>query len=254
VLIVVDELPIFLGKVSDSENGPRRVGDILNWLRGIRQDTQGPVTWIVTGSVGMDSFVERRGLQGTINDLTPQTLGAYSDETAVAFLKELGADPRLNMPDEVCAEIIARVGWPLPFYLQLLFSSLLDRPPERRTAPDFPTVDDVAAAYNDLLQPHNYIRFSHWDSRLKEQFDDPADADIARYLLTHVCQRKRGFPRQKLFELLVARQPHADPEALDRRLRDILELLERDGYLIRSGNACAFRSFLLRDYWKRRYA
>ncbi|MBI3947011.1 MAG: ATP-binding protein [Armatimonadetes bacterium] len=255
VLIAVDELPIFLGKVADSEDGVRRARGVLDWLRGVRQNTGGRVSWIITGSVGLDSFVERRGLHGAINDLTPQTLGAFSDETAVAFLKALGANldrPR-NMGDEVCAEIIRRVGWPLPFYLQLLFSSLMDRPAERREAPGFPTTEDVAAAYDDLLQPHQQIRFDHWDSRLDQQFDDPADAGIARYVLAHVCQRARGCPRGKLFNLLLSRQPNVDPDALERRLVSILHLLGRDGYLLQTGSTHAFRSFLLRDYWKRRF-
>jgi hypothetical protein len=256
VLVAVDEVPVFLAKLSNAPDGPRRASEFLYWLRALRQAGGNKVTWTLSGSIGLDSFVERRGLQGTVGDLQIQTLGAYSGEVAVACLKKLGSNPRyrLNMPEPVCRDIIARVGWPLPYYLQLLFHGLLQRPPERLKAPDFPTESDVADAYEDLLQPHHSPYFSHWDSRLDRQFDDPADAGIARYLLNHVCQDARGRPRQKLFDLLVARQPHADPDVLDRRLRGILDLLERDGYFLRSGDAYAFRSFLLRDYWKRRYA
>jgi hypothetical protein len=253
VLVALDELPIFLGKISDAEDGPRRAAEVLHWLRGIRHSTTGRATWVMAGSVGLDSFVERRGLQGTINDLTPQTLGAYSDETAAAFLKRLGSDPKygLRMTDEVCSEIITRVGWPLPYYLQLLFCALTECAGARRAAPGFPTADDVAAAYEDLLQPHHRIQFGHWDSRLDKQFDDPADAGIARFLLSHICQRPRGCTRQKLLDLLVGRQPNADPDALERRLVSTLHLLDGDGYLLRAGDSYAFRAFLLRDYWKR---
>ena len=256
VLIAVDELPVFLSKLSDLENGPSRAREVLDWLRAVRHAAGARVTWVVSGSIGLESFVERRGLQGTINDFLPQALGAYSDEVAVAFLKCLGESPEygVNMPDSVCGEILARVGWPLPYYLQLLFHSLLQRPSARRTAPDFPTEADVADAYEELLEPSHASHFSVWDSRLDQQFDDPADAGVARYLLTRTCRQERGHTQQKLFDLLVARQPNADPDALDRRLRSILELLERDGYLLRAGDTYAFRSFLLRDYWQRRYA
>ena len=252
LLIALDELPIFLANLSDQEDGLRRVASVLQWLRALRHREDAQVTWVLAGSVGLDSFVERRGLQGTINDLTTQTLGAYSDETAVAFLKWLGAKYRepVNMPDDVCAEIITRVGWPLPYYLQMVFCALLDRP-DRRSAQGFPTRGDVGAAHDELLEHHHRFQFGHWDSRLEKQFDDPADAGIARYLLSHICQRPRGSARQKLFELLVARQPDADPDALDRRLKGLLNFLENDGYLLRDGNSYAFRSFLLRDYWKR---
>ena len=53
---------------------------------------------------------------------------------------------------------------------------------------------------------------------------------------------------------LLARSPQADPESVERELDLVLGLLERDGYLMRDKNTCVFRSFLLRDYWRNRFA
>jgi hypothetical protein len=82
---------------------------------------------------------------------------------------------------------------------------------------------------------------------------DVARAATARFLLKEVCRTNRGVSRQRLLERLLARSPQADPESVERELDLVLGLLQRDGYLMRDRNTCAFRSFLLRDYWKRRF-
>ena len=51
---------------------------------------------------------------------------------------------------EVIDEVLLRVGWPIPYYLQLMFHSLVSIAAERRSS-NFPTVDDVATAFLLLL-------------------------------------------------------------------------------------------------------
>jgi hypothetical protein len=103
-----------------------------------------------------------------------------------------------------------------------------------------------------LLDPHSSTYFAYWDTRLDDQLD-VAEAATARFLLSHICKSKRGMGRERLLHLVLARRPDADPEAVERELRFTLDLLERDGYLQRRKSTYAFRSFLLRDYWKRRF-
>jgi hypothetical protein len=44
--------------------------------------------------------------------------------------------------------------------------------------------------------------------------------------------------------------PEIEPESL---LREILEILQHDGYLEQKGSRFTFTSHLLRDWWKRRF-
>ena len=256
LLVAVDELPIFLARLDKEENGPKRVANVLHWLRAARQAGKPAVRWVVCGSVGLDSFVESRGLVGTVNDFQIQTLGAYDDKTAVECLQKLGASPRYNMPlsEEACRLILDRVGWPLPYYLQLMFHALIEVRDDGSKGAGFPTAGDVETAFGRLLDPHQAFQFSHWDTRLDDQFSDPADAGDARFLLKRICRHPQGIGRDVLLADLVARKPNADAEALERSLRATLMLLERDGYLLCSGSDYAFRSFLLRAYWERRFA
>jgi hypothetical protein len=253
ILLGVDELPIFLAKLQKEVNGGARVDLVLRWLRALRLNTPKKITWIICGSVGLDTFVEQHDLVGTINDLTLQRLGPFTEETAVAFLKALGASEQNPLPvwDAVAKAILERVGWPLPYYLQLMFHALRELPPDVRS-PGYPSVEDVDSAFTELLSPHCSSYFAHWDTRLDDQLD-VAQAATARFLLKQICTSNRGVSRNKLLQLLLGRHPNADPEPLERELGLVLDLLERDGYLHRHRSTYAFRSFLLRDYWKRRF-
>jgi hypothetical protein len=124
--------------------------------------------------------------------------------------------------------------------------------PEVRS-PSYPSEADVEAAYEQLLSPHCFSYFAHWDTRLDDQLDVARSA-TARFVLKEICRTNRVVGRGRLLERLLGRSPQTDPEAVERELDLVLGLLERDGCLMRDKNACVFRSFLLRDYWRRRFA
>ena len=139
VLIVVDELPVFLTELQRHHDDPDRIRAFLNWFRGLRMRYRKNVRWLLLGSVGLDGFVEARNLTPSINDLDTATLGAYSDETAMEFLRGLGQSKHVELSSEVRRAILNEIGWPLPFFLQLVFQRLhsnLGRPartPTHRT-------------------------------------------------------------------------------------------------------------------------
>lgn len=255
ILVAVDELPIFLAALHKSENGPARVTEVLHWLRAARQAGSPAVRWVVCGSIGLDSFVESRGLAGTVNDFLTRSLGAFREPVATAFLRQLANQPRyqMDLSDDVCRRVLDRIGWPLPYYLQLMFQALLDGRPAATPRPPL-TPADVERAFESLLDPGHTAKFSHWDTRLDDQFADADDARTARFVLKRTCIGAQGVHRETLVEDLAARKPGADVDELDRRLRSVLQLLERDGYVLRQDDAYAFRSFLLREYWRKRFA
>ena len=254
VLITLDELPIFLNKILHADGGLDGVRQVLDWLRSVRQACGTRLPWILCGSIGLDSFVERHQLFGCINELLPQPLGAFDDDTAARLLKHLAKTGGygFEIGDEVARAMVDRVGWPIPYYLQLLFHALSDLPAARRTA-GYPSLDDVDAACQTLLDPQHRGHFGHWDARLGDLLDADGQRN-ARSLLGRLCGEPRGCSRTALLNLLAGEHPHADPRQLDRQLCDLLELLERDGYLARQGDTYAFRSFLLRDFWRKRFA
>jgi hypothetical protein len=253
VLIAIDELPIFLTKLLEAPDGPTRVRSILDWLRSVRQMTGRRMPWILCGSIGLDSFVAKHGLEGSINELLPMPIDAITPMQAAALLKRLGERPAHACPisNDVANLMIQKVGWLAPYYLQLLFHALKSRPASSRTA-SFPSEKDVDDAYLALLSPHHRVHFGHWDSRLGDLLDGNEEA-AAKLILAHLSGYPGGRTLEQLRSVLAQASPQADAGKLDKQLRSVLEFLERDGYLGRISDRWAFRSFLLRDYWHRRF-
>ena len=255
ILIAVDELPVLLEALEEADPDQRRLHAFLNWFRGLRLRYRENVRWLLLGSVGLDTFAELRRLTATINDLQPESLGAYDEPTAIAFLQALAASKGIEMDEDICRLVLDQIGWPLPFFLQLVFHEIYTRlgPPPRRK----PTPDDVKEACEGLIAPQFYKHFEPWRGRLSEGLD-VEHHKTAVTILNALCAKPAGLSRSQLTSLVQAKFPSKDPDDIARMVATTLGQLERDGYLLKQaatedgGTTYAFRSFLLRGYWHAR--
>jgi hypothetical protein len=254
VLIAVDELPVLLQVLAEGDRSGARLRGFLNWFRALRLRYGKNVRWLLLGSVGLDTFAEVRRLTASISDLKPSSLGAYSEATAIAFLQTLGKSKGVKMSKALCNVILREIGWPLPFFLQLVFHelhSLLGRPPRQ------PQAKDAKQACDQLTAPEFYKHFEPWRGRLAEGMN--AEHQLAAMsVLNTICPHIDGLPRLRLLDALMRKFPQRDADEVSRILATTLGQLERDGYLLRrdgegsAADSYAFRSFLLRRYWHAR--
>ncbi|SOD98411.1 ATP-binding protein [Spirosoma fluviale] len=241
-LIVIDELPILLNRIAKAENGKQRAESFLHWLRSFRQLPGLRIRWVFCGSIGLDSFTERMGVVKTINDLYGFPLGAFTPKVADQFLERLGQDNSLPLSPAVRQEIVTLTGWPLPYYLQLLFSKLKSAHRIQGLS-SVVTVEDVAPAFSKAAVHSN---LGTWMERLDEQLTDE-DARLAKGILDLLSRQQKGRKRSLLEQHLGALR--VAPENIKDKATQLLKMLERDGYLLSQEGTYAFRSPLLRTYW-----
>lgn len=244
VLIALDESPELLLtlKRSDEIEGPKRVVAFLHWLREMRQSYRHKIRWVFLGSIGLDNFVSNHNIHYLINDFQNFPLEAFTPDEADEFLKKLSesSNPSIKLDESERTEIIRRVGWPLAFHLHLVFHELRNS-----------QMISVTAAFDSLLKPENLVYFDPWRERIDAQFSEP-DAAACKEILKHACQAPDGCDRGQFLAVLTTK-PSAEVEIIDERLSRLLINLQSDGYLIQKDSRYAFRSFLIRDYWKRRH-
>lgn len=240
-IVIIDELPVLLNRLSKMEDGNQRVSNFLHWLRGLRQFPENKVRWVFCGSVGLDSFAERSNLTLTINDIEKFPLGAFTDDIARKFLVQLGRDNEFELPLVVRDELLVQVGWPLPYYLQLVFNKL--RSWCYLQNKKLPVVEDIPKAF-ELAAVHSNL--GTWIERLDEQLPDE-ESLLAKGILDYLAKRNKGYKRanieKRLFKMGIAMEDIKDTAT------QLLKMLERDGYLLSTNGHYAFRSPLLRIFW-----
>ncbi len=248
-LVCIDELPVFIvNLLQQGDEGRRRARAFLYWLRDLRQTHYRRVKWLLAGSIGLDTLAARLGLSDTINDLEPFPLDAFSEESAKRFLAELAASYSIEFGPELCDAVVRRVGWPVPYYLQLMFEHLREECLEQDKAPD---IAMVAQVFEKLLGMGYRNHFDYWRQRLDEELGQP-EAGYAVLLLSRICRSEPGEGQENLAQILGQRM--GDPNERDKMLNYLLEVLVSDGYLIERQGRYAFRLEWLRVYWQRRFA
>lgn len=242
-LIMVDEVTILLNSyLRDGEKGMDNVVFFLNWLRSFRQISKSKIRWIFCSSIGLDNFTNAHGLSYTFNDVSPFPLGAFDTTTSKKLLQQLAKSDNLPLTDELNDYIIHKLGWTLPYFLQILFYKVNYLVQIQA----FPlTQTTINQAYKQLLK-ENYL--NTWDERLK---DYGAMEIPSRTLLKQLCQHSEGSSRTILIDVL--NHQIKDPSKSETLTAQAIKMLENDGYLIENNKKYSFRSPLLRDFWFNRF-
>ena len=253
VLLVIDELPIFLMRLVRDDGGAQRADVFLSWLRGVLQWLGGdaPVL-IVSGSIGLAPLVARLGIPDRINHLDPFRLGPWDRDTSIACFGRLAESSDLPVEDGVAGAVYEALGIGIPQHVQSFFARLRDFAAKQRR--DRLTVGDVDEVYRtELLGPSGQIDLAHYETRLGEALED-RDRTIAMEILAEAATGE-GFGLDARRSLETLYSPLVEDAA--GRIAEVLELLEHDGYLEPGGDGSPplhrFPSRLLKDWWSAHY-
>ncbi len=257
LLILLDEFPLMLEKLIQQNR--QEAEQILAWLRIWRQSS-GICRFVFTGSIGLQSLLERHGLGETMNDCFPYPLGPYKLAEARGLWRHfalIADEVPWQVAEPVIAYALSRVGWLSPYFLCLLLDESMRAARERRQ--EYPVdatsearieIEDVNDAYEKLLAERS--RFHHWEKRLKDALT-PGDQDFCLSLLTHLSRCAEGLTLDELSNRLARREP--DPDRCAKRLQELLVRLTDEGYTSTPdiNRRVQFLSFPLRDWWNRNH-
>lgn len=249
VLLVIDEVPIFLKRMLERDGNPARVDEFLSWLRATTQalGENSPVL-ILSGSIGLEPLVRRLGIPDRINHLDPCRLGPWDRDTSVACFDRLAESHGLPVEGGVAGAVYDSLGLGIPQHVQSFFARLREN--AAMQGRDRVTVGNVAEVYrNGLLGPSGQSDLVHYETRLKEAFDDQGYS-IAMEIVAEAAIEGAFMPGAErslaaLYGELV--------EDVSVRISDALEVLVHDGYLEARKDGYRFQSRLLKDWWTARF-
>ena len=248
VLLVIDELPIFLSRLSANPDGTRQVDEFLSWMRHAFQTVDDCPVAILAGSIGLLPLVERLGLPDRINYFAPFPLAPWDRKTSVACFRRLAEEYELHSEEEVAGVVHDVLGLGVPHFIQRLFAQLKDY--SESNAGASVTKQDVLEAYRTgLLGPWGQGDLIHYETRLRAALDEDSYAIVMEILAETATQGVLSASARRTFENQL-RDRFADGS---ERIRQVLGVLEHDGYLARHTDVYQFEFKLLKDWLKARY-
>lgn len=250
VVLAIDELPILTSRLlkgSDNKITAERTQateEFLSWLRKNGQAHRGQICLILSGSVGLHPILHQVGLTAQANIYAPFDLRPWDHRAATDCLAELAETYKLNLSQEVRAEMCRRLRCLVPHHVQQFFDHLHEH--LRRQRRPVATRADVAYVYEqELLGVRGQTDLDHYESRLKMVLDLQG-YQAALGLLTEAATNCG-----QLRDHTIAQ--YCDYYGDTVSIQNVLHVLEHDGYLERSDDGYQFVSALLEDWWCARY-
>lgn len=178
VLLVIDELPIFLKRMLHNDDGHEEVDEFLSWLRGtLQQFGDGSPTVIISGSIGLEPLVRRLGIPDRINYLYNFRLGPWNRGTCIECFDRLDRSSDFQVEGGVGQAVYDKLGIGIPHHVQSFFARLAEyalMQGRQRMA-----VSDVDEVYRRvLLGPAGQNDLIHYATRLKEGLGDELDYNL----------------------------------------------------------------------------
>lgn len=252
IVICLDELPIMLNRLITKPGDPaehRVEAEVfLSWLRRAFTAHPDKVRWIVCGSIGLEPILARHNLSFTIGHLRALHLPPWDRATADACLRSLAAGQGYDWPEECREVLLDRLAHFIPHHVQMYFGHVIDD--WRRRGATTLTAEDVDRVWHKhMLSTRGHAELADYEERLLRVLEKTA-VDLALALLTEAAVVGRLKPAAAAAIVENHRLDHSE-----KSLRDVLRVLEHDGYLERDGDSggWVFVSPLIRDWWSRRF-
>lgn len=239
MLLVLDELPILARELERRQPGDGLA--MLHTLRRQRQEHPHRLRILCLGSIGFHHVV-RGESDGSLNDLDKQRLGPLSSDDATYLSACLIEGSGLATTDApAVARAISREVEGVPFYVHRFVYSALERAGAAPIAPE----DAWALVEAAIADPDDPWELRHYRKRIPRYFGD--DARLADATLSALARSESGATLNQIAGLLDA-QPAVAPVDCEQ-VRDVVERLESDHYLVREGQLRRFAFSLVRRAW-----
>jgi hypothetical protein len=251
VLLLMDEVPILVNRLlkgGDYRITPerrQRTDEFMSWLRDNSQRHQGKVRIIVTGSIGLEPVLRQAGLSASLNNFAVYDLKPWSEETAVGCLRALAAEYGVQFRGDAEVYMARRLGCCIPHHVQTFFQRVHDVCVRRKNM-EMSALDVEPIYDSEMLGSRGHAELAHYEERLRMVLGSET-LPLALEMLTEAAVTGR-LTREALTAL---RNFYQFPErtVVDAQ-KEILGVLEHDGYLRPEDNGFVFVSRLVADWWK----
>lgn len=241
LLFLWDEMPFMLANVRDQENEETAL-QVLNVLRSLRQTYHG-FRMLMTGSIGLHhvltSFAKSSNANAAVNDMYSVDVTPLAATHAKELATTLIRAEKLDVTDtDTIAQDIAQISDGFAFFIHHIVR-VLKR--ERHTI-DSRRLESVVN--QQLTAADDPWELRHYKNRLADYYG--ADERTVLYLLDELALSEEPATARALLAHL---QTVGDYDDFDQ-VKDLLQKLAQDHYLVRESSGYSFRFSLIKRWWK----
>lgn len=252
VLLMFDEIPIMVNRMLKGQDytiTPERKRDVdqfMSWLRRNSIAHQGKIRMVLTGSIGFEPVLHQAGLSATLNTFHPFDLPPWDRAAAVGCLDALAEGYGIRFEDGTQDKMVDMLGCCIPEHVEMFFSHVRDRC-HRNHRHEF-RKSDVAEVYRDeMLGARGHAALTHYEERLKMVLGNELSPLAFEMLSEAAITGCLGREQLLALQAGIALEQRSPADAQ----KEIIHVLEHDGYFRGSRKGYVFVSHLVRDWWKK---
>ncbi|MBN1342423.1 MAG: ATP-binding protein [Phycisphaerae bacterium] len=254
VLLLLDEVPILVNNILKGEDRRMtperraRTDEFLSWLRRNSLEHQGHIRIVVSGSIGLEPILRQAKLSATINNFAPFELKPWDEDASIGCLEALANEYGVCFQEGAATEMVRRLGCCIPHHVQMFFSRVYARCFRTRKM-DF-SASEVEEVYRtEMLSIRGHAELTHYEERLEGVLGREV-FPLALEMLTEAAVT--GSLTREVILALQKDYAFEGQSVVDVQ-KEILWVLEHDGYLKPSPQGHVFVSPLVRDWWQARH-
>lgn len=238
IVLMIDEFSQTLENII-TDQSRETAKNFLHQCRELRQnlDVKSKISFVYTGSVGLENLVHSIEEARSINDLGHFNIPPLSKHEANDLITQIIDGDKIGFEEKEREYFLNKMNWLLPYFIQLMMSELESICKEQSSLAITTTFIDEA--FKNALDNRSY--FEHWSTRLRSIFKGH-DFSCAKEVLK-IAAISKGIDHLQLHDVITKFNiEDAGP---------MINILQHDGYLVKDdhNNKYRFNSPLLEAWW-----
>lgn len=239
VVLMIDEFPQTIQNIFDKDK-QAIAQQFIQKNRELRhhKNVLEKVSFIYTGSVSLFPMVEKVTSLTSINDLRTVDLDPLELTDAREFLRLLLQNDGIFLNEEISNYALSKIGWLIPFHIQLIEQEIVDVYEARSAKIDSDSIDK---AFDQVVHSRNKPQFEPYFSRLTKIFKNQ-EYQFVMEVLKYVA--KNDTIDDAIINDLGVKYNIVE-------IKNIIQLLEGDGYLFLKNGSYRYTSPILQLWCKK---
>lgn len=235
VILFLDEFVEVLLNLKNSGKS-EYARSILLELREIRQNGQFVnIIFVYAGSIGLHYVVKEIGRPKLINDIEPFDIPPLKIPEAEQLILQLTKGATITYSNALQKYLIDKIEYLLPYFIQLMIQET-DKIAYDKDLNDI-NKDIIDTAFINVVK--NTANFDDWTERLKVY--SGKNYPFINLILTCIAHKSK-MTIQEIYDI-------AGKQEQTENYKNLVDELERDGYLVENAGIYHFLSPFIKAYW-----